>query len=145
MKLTPILLVFLSFAGPVLAQDPICHNGALVNEEMSHPLVVEIANTYEKRQTGLMNRDHLSDTSGMLFIFDNHDRQPFWMKNTLIPLDIVHLGFDGAILQTLKGQPHDTTLLMPDVAAQLVLEVRQNLIDDLKATHFILKDITPCP
>lgn len=66
------------------------------------------------------------------------------MQNTLIPLDIVHLGFDGAILQTLKGQPLDTTLLIPDVSSQLVLEVRQDLISELGATHFTLKDITPC-
>lgn len=137
--------LFLSLCGAATADSLVCHNAELAGEGGAHALVVEIANTPETRQTGLMHREEIADNQGMLFVFENEGQQPFWMQNTLVPLDIVHLGFDGAILQTLKGQPMDTTLLIPDVSSQFVLEVRQDLIDELSATHFTLKDITPCP
>jgi uncharacterized protein len=49
----------------------------------------EIADTNELRTIGLMDRTKLSQGDGMLFIFENPDVLMFWMKNTLIPLDII--------------------------------------------------------
>src|SRR5215217_5562409 len=51
----------------------------------------EIADTPQKRATGLMYRDHLTKDHGMLFIFDQPQAWTFWMKNTKIALDIVWL------------------------------------------------------
>lgn len=51
-------------------------------------LTVEIADTEESRTQGLMNRYHLSQNKGMLFIFDEPQILTFWMKNTKIPLSI---------------------------------------------------------
>jgi uncharacterized membrane protein (UPF0127 family) len=50
---------------------------------------VEIAADEETRQQGLMYRDRLAEDAGMLFFFAKTDEYPFWMKNTLIPLDII--------------------------------------------------------
>lgn len=50
---------------------------------------VELAKTDAEREKGLMNRNHLNTDSGMLFIFSKAEIQTFWMKNTLIPLDII--------------------------------------------------------
>jgi uncharacterized membrane protein (UPF0127 family) len=50
---------------------------------------VEIADTPTERQTGLMNRKSMDKNSGMLFIFEQDGVYPFWMKNTLIPLDMI--------------------------------------------------------
>lgn len=50
---------------------------------------VEIASDPETRTQGLMFRDHLADNVGMIFLFPKADEYPFWMKNTLIPLDMV--------------------------------------------------------
>jgi len=52
---------------------------------------VEIADTPKTRARGLMNREHLDQGSGMLFLFDTESKYHFWMKNTLIPLDIIWL------------------------------------------------------
>ena len=51
-------------------------------------LKVELAETHEKREQGLMNRAILPEDSGMLFIFENPQILSFWMKNTTIPLSI---------------------------------------------------------
>ena len=50
------------------------------------PVAVEISDTEESRQLGLMNRDYLSDGMGMLFVFPKEASLSFWMKNTRIPL-----------------------------------------------------------
>ena len=51
----------------------------------------EIADTPQKRATGLMYRDHLTKDHGMLFLFDEPQAWTFWMKNTKIALDIIWL------------------------------------------------------
>jgi uncharacterized membrane protein (UPF0127 family) len=53
---------------------------------------VEIADTDKMRETGLMCRHSLDPDAGMLFVFDDLTRDPFWMKNTFIPLTIAFLG-----------------------------------------------------
>jgi hypothetical protein len=52
---------------------------------------VEIADTPEKRRAGLMHRVSLPENQGMLFVFEKPGIYGFWMKNTLIPLDIIWL------------------------------------------------------
>ena len=52
-------------------------------------LDVELAMTEEQRALGLMGRTGLAEGSGMLFLFDQPQELAFWMKNTLIPLDII--------------------------------------------------------
>lgn len=60
--------------------------------------LVEVAATPEQQATGLMNRRHLADDQGMLFWFGAPERVvSFWMKNTLIPLDMIFIGADGRV------------------------------------------------
>jgi uncharacterized membrane protein (UPF0127 family) len=54
---------------------------------------VEVADTHEKRNRGLMHRDQLAEGTGMLFLHDREQPLAYWMKNTRIPLDIFY--FDG--------------------------------------------------
>lgn len=51
---------------------------------------VELAQTDHERAQGLMYRESMSDDAGMLFIFDDEQPRSFWMKNTLIALDIIY-------------------------------------------------------
>lgn len=59
---------------------------------------LEIANTNAQREKGLMNRSSMAKDSGMIFVFDVAGIYPFWMKNTLITLDIIWLDQNGKVV-----------------------------------------------
>ena len=63
-----------------------------------HPFTVEIARTMEEQNYGLMNRSTLGPDRGMIFPYDPPQAVAFWMKNTLIPLDIIFVAPGGTIL-----------------------------------------------
>lgn len=59
-------------------------------------ITIEVADSFETRAHGLMNRKQLGENEGMLFVFDREERLSFWMKNTLIPLSIGY--FDDSLI-----------------------------------------------
>src|SRR5512135_523644 len=61
----------------------------------SLPVAVELADTEAKRERGLMFRKELPDGRGMLFLFDEEGEHSFWMKDTLIPLDLIYVDTAG--------------------------------------------------
>jgi len=71
------------------------------------PVRVEVANSSEERQRGLMFREALPADEGMLFVFEREERLSFWMKNTLIPLSIAFISRDGEIVDIQDMEPLD--------------------------------------
>ncbi len=92
-----------------------------------HQITVEIANSYKKREIGLMHRKVLGAGMGMLFLFPDSDYRSFWMKNTLIELDIIYLDSYKRIVDIHSHVPPcvaDPCLSYPSsVPAQYVLEL----------------------
>ena len=69
-------------------------------------VLTEIADTPGLRRIGLMYRRELPVGRGMLFVFQNQPQQRcFWMRNTLVPLDVLFLRADGVILQVESMRP----------------------------------------
>jgi uncharacterized membrane protein (UPF0127 family) len=70
---------------------------AITSGNRTHRFTVEIARTQQEQATGLMNRSELAPDRGMIFPFDPPRDASFWMKNTLIPLDMIFVRTDGSI------------------------------------------------
>jgi uncharacterized protein len=65
---------------------------------------VLVADNSQLREKGLMYRKELCSSCGMLFIFDKEDKHGFWMKNTLIPLDMIWINKDNLIVDIIHAE-----------------------------------------
>ncbi len=93
-------------------------------------IAVEVADTPSARALGLMHRESLPPLTGMLFVYEHPQPVAFWMRNTLIPLDMLFIDDRGVIRHVHPGAvPHDETPIpgaTPDDADPdrlLVLEI----------------------
>jgi uncharacterized membrane protein (UPF0127 family) len=96
---------------------------------------VELAKTDAEREQGLMYRTQLAKNTGMLFLFDTEGIYPFWMKNTLIPLDIIWLNRDKKVVFIGKNnQPCKVVncpVVNPQIGAKYVLEVNGGISQEM--------------
>jgi uncharacterized membrane protein (UPF0127 family) len=112
----------LSFGGntlePVSIETP---NGAIVFSS-------EIMRTEAEREKGLMLRPYLPELRGMLFDFGEVRTVQMWMKDTLIPLDMVFIRADGTIARvTANAEPYSTRVLSSGEPVSAVLEINGGL------------------
>ncbi|HEY1560453.1 MAG TPA: DUF192 domain-containing protein [Caulobacteraceae bacterium] len=86
---------------------------------------VEVADTAASRERGLMYRKSLAADRGMIFDFKTSQVVAFWMKNTLIPLDMLFIGADGRIVSIARNaRPMDETAVPSGAPVLAVLELR---------------------
>jgi uncharacterized membrane protein (UPF0127 family) len=87
----------------------------------------ELATTEAERERGLMKRTSLGELDGMLFVFEAPGLHAFWMKDTLIPLDMLWLDASGKVVSVAESVPPckttDCPTYPPRAAASFVLEV----------------------
>jgi uncharacterized membrane protein (UPF0127 family) len=94
---------------------------------------VEIADDDESRTTGLMFRNKLAMDQGMLFIFDREDYQSFWMKNTVLSLDIIFINSKNEIIKIHKHTTPFSEQSYPSInPAIFVVEVNAGYTDQYK-------------
>ncbi len=86
-------------------------------------VAVEVARTEEERARGLMFRDHLGSNEGMLFVFREDEPHDFWMKNTLIPLDMIFIDGLGNVVGIVARAEPLTETLRHGGPSRYVLEV----------------------
>ena len=99
----------------------------------SAKFTVEVADTDAERTQGLMFRDNLAKFESMLFVYDNPQHVAFWMKNTLIPLDILYFTAEGVLLDIRENAvPGDLVPFRSSELVQYVLEVNAGTSKSLK-------------
>lgn len=89
-----------------------------------HVVRVEVARTGEQQARGLMFREKMGADEGMLFPYTQPRMLAFWMKNTILPLDIIYIGPDGKVINVAANAvPQSETQLWSDAPASAVLEL----------------------
>ncbi len=88
--------------------------------------IVEIATTGQQQEQGLMGRTALADDAGMLFIFPDEREIKMWMKNTLIPLDMLFIDSHGKIIYIARNTaPNSLNIISAGTAkSRAVLEIK---------------------
>ncbi len=103
---------------------PVIDVGITNGANAVYTVSAEVATTAQQHETGLMNRASLGADAGMLFVFGDEQVRYFWMKNTLISLDIIYIGADKKIINIVENAvPLSTTPLGSAAPAKYVLEV----------------------
>lgn len=121
-----LILIFI-FGGVVLPIQPV--------PPIPQPqFYIEIARTPAQREKGLMFRESLPENNGMLFAFDDEAPRNFWMKNTLIPLDMIFMDKNGEVVSIQANVPpcnEQVTKTCPNypslAPARYVLEINAGL------------------
>ncbi len=91
---------------------------------------VELATTPEEHSRGLMFRKYLDSNAGMLFIFDDDDIRFFWMKDTLIPLDIIFINSRLEVVDIHRfAKPMDEMTIVSRLPVRYVLEINGGKVD----------------
>lgn len=134
--IAPLCLVFLFLLGPAG-----CGNGEMRipltvlagdGPNARHEFAVELQVTPAERSEGMMFRKELGANRGMLFLFPEPVEHPFWMRNTLIPLDIIFIGADKKIVNVVaRAEPQTDTPREPEGPFQYTLEIEGGRAESL--------------
>lgn len=97
-----------------------------------HRFNVRIANNDQTREKGLMGVQNLPEDQGMLFVFDDLTPAQFWMKDTLIPLDMVFIDGMGVVSSVhSKARPLDLSVISSKEPVKAVLEISGGVAEKL--------------
>jgi uncharacterized membrane protein (UPF0127 family) len=130
-----ILIVFLIFVSMVIVGKELPNQSLEAGQVCTNNVCfsVEIPVTQYQMEYGLMNRSHLDSNKGMLFIFEKEGNYSFWMKNTLIPLDIIWINSSQNVVYIKKNAqpctPDYCPSIVPRKNAKYVLEINGGLSD----------------
>lgn len=136
LKVALLTLSLIFFASPLMALEPVSfgppqdltiRSGGMVTH-----FQVQVASDHAQREYGLMNRTSLEPNAGMLFDFHRLTIVRMWMKDTLIPLDMVYIDDTGTVVSIEKeAQPGDLTPRGPEAPVLAVLELAGGTADHL--------------
>ena len=119
------LLLGASLAYSALAQQPQMHLPRTKLSAGMHLLDVQLAQSPQERQIGLMFRREMPQHEGMLFVFEQPATQCFWMRNTLIPLTAAFVADDGTIVNLADMKPQTDDSHCSKQPVRFVLEMNQ--------------------
>jgi len=127
-----LMLAFLPVSTSLAQTEGPTSRLEVITDRGSYFFDVELALTPDERATGLMYREKMDIRHGMLFRFDSVRPVTMWMKNTLIPLDMVFIRQDG-IVAGIKhnAQPHSEDLISSGEPVGYVLELNAGVADGI--------------
>jgi len=116
-RLIPTALIFLSLGAHAATPPAVTLHGKTFS--------TEFATDDASREHGLMDRTELKPDHSMLFFFTDDEPRAFWMKNTLIPLDIIYIGANKKVVSIAEGKVKDDKTLLAKAPYLYVLELKQ--------------------
>ena len=128
-------------SAPAASVDPRAQTGlrevplTIKSKNGVHRFTVEVAATPEQQERGMMFRKSVAPDRGMIFPYEPAQEVGFWMKNTLIPLDIIYIRSDGTIVRITKAEAMDLTPLPSGESIAAVLEIRSGRAAELGITE----------
>jgi len=114
------------WALPAAAEDTVCRSDTahLRGPFGQARFTVELADEPKEREIGLMNRESMAASAGMLFVYERPQRVRFWMRNTLIPLDMIFMDRRGVVVKVHHNAvPLDETFIEGGRGIAAVLEI----------------------
>ena len=153
-KLTPFLcgiLLLISTQSALSTPNVAPMQIGTVTFPNTYQISVEIADTETLRALGLMHRKQLPKDHGMLFVYPDQAIRGVWMKNTLIPLDILFLSDNGKVISMLRNLPpckqEPCPISVSTDKAQYMLELNADFIDEhqIKTGQRLLLDFKHKP
>lgn len=109
-----------------------CSSLSVVEFDNGAKFNVRVADEPNEWQSGLMFVENLPETEGMLFVFNDTVARVFWMKNTLIPLDMFFLDKDGVVVEVKRNVlpcELDPCEKYPSLPARFVLELNAGVAE----------------
>lgn len=108
-----------------------------VDDQPVANVTLEVADSPDERTQGLMFRESLPENHGMVFVYDEAEPRSFWMKNTLIPLDMIFVAENGTVVDVEHADPpepnvsdEDLERYTSDAPAKYVIELEQGFANE---------------
>ena len=125
--LVVVLFLFWFFIDKADDESKVCFEDSCFN--------VEVVDSSEEREKGLMFRESLDKNKGMLFIFEQSGNYPFWMKNTLIPLDMIWIDEENRIVyikdNAMPCKENTCEIINPNANAKYVVELNSGTANEI--------------
>ena len=123
-----LIILFLpisSNANVIVFEEIVCE--IRINKKNKTMFFLDVADTSEKRNYGLMNREFINPNSGMLFIWKDLQKRTFWMKNTNFDLDLFFLDKEGQVIEIYKkAKALSEDIIYNKIKSMYVLELGAN-------------------